>query len=1002
MPQAPLILAIEPDRRQSSKIANLARNTLHADLEVVEGAQDAIALIDKRVPDLILTSLLLSPKDESVLSDKLRDLDAAGAHVQTLVIPVLASSGRDADAKGGLLSRFRRGRTNAATPEGCDPAVFGAQIAEYLERAAHERALRAASQVVEHVKIRDLESAAPSVATPSVSTTQGATDNRTDEWMRQVLLDRPVDPAPTESRPIDSPAIMALPAVDHAAPDAPIVVSSSWADPFGGPSTSTASVTPREVYVSPNLQHIVESAPVAPPPAITTVVHHDTEQTDQGDSVVAAPEIGDTAQALPAFDDAPAVVESAPPANRSLASEGSGETWSIVQNAYEQDDTSSRGVVDFDANVMAQVVSVAGTAANGQASQVQHTSEPAQAHDALFEPSNHDAPAAESWPGLLVVEPTSFSAPAFEVGTGEAAPVNLEVLSIQALGDDGWEELAFETPQMPAAADLPDERAEAVGTVADVDTLDPAGTVDPVAPISAVETTAPHATVDRVDPEDADRSGASEGRLDLDVVHTASEAAPVDTPTPELRAPAQEPVGSIDLGSFVSALEAAELAARESRGRAPLATALTNIADDTHVPPVPDEPEPPRQAVSIEPFILPVVPRPEPARIGWLAAPSAAERSAVDEFLEAVAEVTERPFAAILPTEDPALDAAPSDGTDSSGHDGDDATTASQPVFVAPPRDIETLRETVRQPISEPVRAEAIKTETLEAEPASADTVKAEPVSAEKRDAERRDKEDAWRAADRGTVTAWPALETPASPGDGDGELSGSANWPDSLEGFRNDLELLDVLASARRHTTAETSPADPIVEFIAALEESSQVATWEPPVSVGSVPAWPILEGTHAESTPPPPADAVAEFTDEWLVEPTDSTELTSRAQPAPVAETPPADAAQIAEAQPAAAQPLVELLQALQKDIHDLKSAPLPERPGAVGNAPTTQHERSARRSKKGRKRAARQEERPSAVAVQDEWGFFDPAQCGFSALLAKLDEMAAAKGEAPPRPR
>jgi hypothetical protein len=25
-----------------------------------------------------------------------------------------------------------------------------------------------------------------------------------------------------------------------------------------------------------------------------------------------------------------------------------------------------------------------------------------------------------------------------------------------------------------------------------------------------------------------------------------------------------------------------------------------------------------------------------------------------------------------------------------------------------------------------------------------------------------------------------------------------------------------------------------------------------------------------------------------------------------------------------------------------------------------------------------------------VQDEWGFFDPEQCGFAALLAKLDEV------------
>jgi hypothetical protein len=32
-----------------------------------------------------------------------------------------------------------------------------------------------------------------------------------------------------------------------------------------------------------------------------------------------------------------------------------------------------------------------------------------------------------------------------------------------------------------------------------------------------------------------------------------------------------------------------------------------------------------------------------------------------------------------------------------------------------------------------------------------------------------------------------------------------------------------------------------------------------------------------------------------------------------------------------------------------------------------------------------------------VQDEWGFFDPEQCGFAALLAKLEEI---ENEEPPK--
>ena len=37
-------------------------------------------------------------------------------------------------------------------------------------------------------------------------------------------------------------------------------------------------------------------------------------------------------------------------------------------------------------------------------------------------------------------------------------------------------------------------------------------------------------------------------------------------------------------------------------------------------------------------------------------------------------------------------------------------------------------------------------------------------------------------------------------------------------------------------------------------------------------------------------------------------------------------------------------------------------------------------------------RRSNRPrKAPPVKDEWGFFDPNQCGFPALIAKLDEIA-----------
>jgi hypothetical protein len=44
---------------------------------------------------------------------------------------------------------------------------------------------------------------------------------------------------------------------------------------------------------------------------------------------------------------------------------------------------------------------------------------------------------------------------------------------------------------------------------------------------------------------------------------------------------------------------------------------------------------------------------------------------------------------------------------------------------------------------------------------------------------------------------------------------------------------------------------------------------------------------------------------------------------------------------------------------------------------------------------KRARPKPRRP----IEDQWGLFDPEQCGFAALLAKLDEISARDDATPP---
>jgi hypothetical protein len=68
------------------------------------------------------------------------------------------------------------------------------------------------------------------------------------------------------------------------------------------------------------------------------------------------------------------------------------------------------------------------------------------------------------------------------------------------------------------------------------------------------------------------------------------------------------------------------------------------------------------------------------------------------------------------------------------------------------------------------------------------------------------------------------------------------------------------------------------------------------------------------------------------------------------------------------------VALIESLRHDVERLR-VERAEKPPQRPSAPP-----SARPAKAGKR----------ARPVQDEWGFFDPEQCGFAALLAKLDEV------------
>jgi hypothetical protein len=133
----PLILAIVADPQVAAQLAASIQGRLSVDLVQAAEVGEGLLALDNRIPDLILTSPLMSPFDDGVLDEYLRDLGPAGTHVQTLRIPVLSQASKKKPRLGFSLRRRSKPETPAI--EGCDPKVFADEIEQYLARAAEEK-----------------------------------------------------------------------------------------------------------------------------------------------------------------------------------------------------------------------------------------------------------------------------------------------------------------------------------------------------------------------------------------------------------------------------------------------------------------------------------------------------------------------------------------------------------------------------------------------------------------------------------------------------------------------------------------------------------------------------------------------------------------------------------------------------------------------------------------------------------------------------------------------
>jgi hypothetical protein len=245
-----LILVIESDRRQTSKLTMLARGQLRADLLIVENVTQALATLDECDPDLILLSAAISGRDQLALGDRLLELEEQGVRIQTLNMPTLGLAGQRARVpQKSAPGRAPVSRGRPAQTDSMDPVVFGIQVSTLLDRIAAERAAsgtvvrrhQPAVVVVEEEEPEGIE-AAPSIETPASEEIPDSTSR--NDWSD--LLDamrREIEVAQSSAQPQSTGPESNSRTVEHNAP----ATSPETPEPAPAPVAASAPARKKKV-----------------------------------------------------------------------------------------------------------------------------------------------------------------------------------------------------------------------------------------------------------------------------------------------------------------------------------------------------------------------------------------------------------------------------------------------------------------------------------------------------------------------------------------------------------------------------------------------------------------------------------------------------------------------------------------------------------------------------------------------------------------------------------
>lgn len=133
------VLAIEADPARVALLRHILSAHVGADFQIVQSVNEALKSIAHHIPDLVLTSTFLPPRDEATLTMRLMDMQGA-EDLQVITTPYFIDW-EDSSSEGGKIVKFWKRRRALLRPA-CDSETVGRQIEAYLQQA-HARRLSA-------------------------------------------------------------------------------------------------------------------------------------------------------------------------------------------------------------------------------------------------------------------------------------------------------------------------------------------------------------------------------------------------------------------------------------------------------------------------------------------------------------------------------------------------------------------------------------------------------------------------------------------------------------------------------------------------------------------------------------------------------------------------------------------------------------------------------------------------------------------------------------------